>query len=66
MSLSYREIQRRLGTLKEPELWDLINEELKSTAPRVTVIERLHMRASMLRTTRERLQLLQAATSSTQ
>mgnify|MGYP003333522240 CR=1 FL=1 len=65
MNLSYREIYRKLPNLKEPELWDLINEELKNTAPRVTVIERLHMRASMLRTTRERLQLLQAATSST-
>ena len=65
MNLSYREIYRKLPNLKEPELWDLINDELKAKAPRVTVIERLHMRASMLRTTRERLQLLQAATSST-
>ena len=65
MNLSYREIYRKLPNLKEPELWDLINNELQSEAPRVTVIERLHMRASMLRTTRERLLLLNQATSTT-
>lgn len=62
MSLNWRELQRRLNTLTEEELWNLIEAELKGQR-RVSLIERMHMRAAALRTTRERLDLLKRATT---
>ena len=64
MTFSWRELQRRLNTLTEEELWNLIEAELNGQR-RVSLIERMHMRASALRTTRERLELLKRATRST-
>ena len=64
MTFSWRELQRRLNTLTEAELWNLIEAELNGQR-RVSLIERMHMRAAALRTTRERLELLKRATRST-
>lgn len=64
MTFSWRELQRRLNTLTEEELWNLIEAELNGQR-RVSLIERMHMRAAALRTTRERLELLKRATRST-
>ena len=60
--VNWRELQRRLNTLTEEELWNLIEAELKGQR-RVSLIERMHMRAAALRTTRERLDLLKRATT---
>ena len=60
--MNWRELQRRLNTLTEDELWNLIEAELNGQR-RVSLIERMHMRVSALRTTRERLELLKRATT---
>jgi phosphoserine phosphatase len=60
--VNWRELQRKLNQLTEQELWDLIEAELAGKR-RVTLIERMHMRAAALRTTRERLDLLKRATT---
>ena len=60
--MNWRELQRRLNTLTEDELWKLIEAELNGQR-RVSLIERMHMRVSALRTTRERLELLKRATT---
>jgi hypothetical protein len=62
--VNWRELQRRLNQLTESELWELIEAELAGKK-RVSLIERMHMRAAALRTTRERLDLLKRATCST-
>ena len=62
MNLSWRVLQQKLNQLTEQELWDLIEAELAGKR-RVTLIERMHMRAAALRTTRERLDLLKRATT---
>jgi hypothetical protein len=64
MNLSWRDLQRKLNQLTESELWNLIEAELNGQR-RVSLIERMHMRAAALRTTRERLELLKRATRST-
>ena len=45
-----------LRTFSEEQLWQLIEAELKGQQ-RWTVVERLHMRACVLRSTRERKDL---------
>jgi hypothetical protein len=62
MNLSWRDLQRKLNQLTEDELWQLIEAELVGKR-RVSLIERMHMRAAALRTTRERLDLLKRATT---
>ena len=62
MNLSWRVLQQKLNQLTEQELWELIEAELAGKR-RVTLIERMHMRAAALRTTRERLDLLKRATT---
>ena len=62
MTLNWRQLQKRLTTLTEDELWKLIEAELNGQR-RVSLIERMHMRVSALRTTRERLELLKRATT---
>lgn len=64
MNLSWRVLQQKLNQLTEDELWELIEAELAGKK-RVSLIERMHMRAAALRTTRERLDLLRRATRST-
>lgn len=60
--MNWRELQRKLNQLTEDELWELIEAELAGKK-RVSLIERMHMRAAALRTTRERLTLLKRATT---
>jgi hypothetical protein len=55
-------MQKRLTTLTESELCDLIEQELKSPAPRPTIALRLHQRLCTVRATRERLDLIQKLT----
>lgn len=47
----------KLRDFTEEELWNLIETELKGKK-RWTLIERLHMRVCVLRSTRERLELM--------
>ena len=54
---SWRAINRVLRDLTEEELQRMIEVEM-STHRRVVVVERLHQRLSAMRTTRERLALM--------
>jgi hypothetical protein len=50
-----------LRTFSEEQLWELIEAELKGLK-RWTVVERLHMRVCVLRSTRERKELMKRFT----
>lgn len=55
-------MQKRLTTMTESELCDLIDQELASSAPRPTIALRLHQRLCTVRSTRERLDLIRRLT----
>jgi hypothetical protein len=55
-------MQKRLTTLTERELCELIDQEVAAPAPRPTIALRLHQRFCMVRATRERLELIQKLT----
>ena len=57
MKLNWRQLNDRLHAMTEEEVLALLNEERKS-ARRVTFLERLHQRYTVLRATRERLEIL--------
>lgn len=58
--LTWRELNKRLLSLTEEEVLDLLNEEREGAA-RATILTRLHQRYSVLRNTRERMSLLKDA-----
>lgn len=58
--LTWRELNKRLLSLTEEEVLDLLNEEREGPA-RATILTRLHQRYSVLRNTRERMNLLKEA-----
>ena len=55
-------MQKRLTTLTENELCDLIAQEVAAAVPRPAIALRLHQRFCMVRATRERLELIQKLT----
>ena len=55
--ITWRGLNHVLTTLSEDELKKLIDEEVKN-GKRVRFIERLHQRFCVVRTTRERIELL--------
>ena len=55
-------MQKRLTTLTESEICNLIEQELASPTPRPTIALRLHQRFCTVRATRERLDLIQKLT----
>lgn len=57
---TWRELNKRLLSLTEEEVLDLLNAEREGQA-RATVLTRLHQRYSVLRSTRERMTLLKEA-----
>ena len=57
---TWRELNKRLLSLTEEEVLRLLNEEREGLA-RATVLTRLHQRYSVLRNTRERMNLLRNA-----
>jgi len=62
--MNWRELNARLGSLREDELEQLIHEELKGEK-RPTLLIRMHQRFSVLRSLRERREILNAATAQT-
>ena len=54
---SWRAVTRKLNAMSEDEVKAMLVDEMSSLR-RVTVVERLHQRFSMLRATRERLELM--------
>ena len=61
MGLSWRRLNEILSQLSEEQVLDMLNEERQSSR-RVTILERLHQRYTMLRAARERIELLKEAT----
>lgn len=62
MSINWRTLNARLGSLREDELEQMIREELKGER-RPTLLIRMHQRFTVLRNLRERREILNSATS---
>lgn len=62
MSLNWRTLNARLGSLREDELEGMIQEELRGER-RPTLLIRMHQRFTVLRSLRERREILNVATS---
>lgn len=60
MPNTWRELNQKLNLLSEEQVLQLLNDE-RIGARRVTVLERLHQRYTMLRASRERVELLKEA-----
>lgn len=58
--MNWRELNRKLSSFSEAEVLAMLNEE-RAGSKRVTILERLHQRYTMLRAARERIELLQEA-----
>lgn len=58
--MNWRQLNQQLNLLNEQEVLDLLNAE-RLGRRRVTFLERLHQRYTMLRCARERVQILQEA-----
>lgn len=60
MQLTWRKLNEELKTFDEQKVLDMLTHE-RGNAKRVVVLERLHQRYTMLRASRERIELLQEA-----
>lgn len=60
MKMTWREINKHLHTFTEEQLITLLDEE-RAGRRRASIMQRLHQRYSVLRTARERIELLQMA-----
>lgn len=60
--MNWRELNARLGSLREDELEQMIREEMKGER-RPTLLIRMHQRFTVLRSLRERREILSVATS---
>lgn len=60
MQLTWRKLNNELKTFDEQKVLDMLTHE-RGNAKRVVVLERLHQRYTVLRASRERIELLQEA-----
>ena len=60
MQITWRKLNSELKTFDEQKVLDMLNHE-RANAKRGVVLERLHQRYTMLRASRERIELLQEA-----
>jgi hypothetical protein len=58
--LSWRKLNDILSQLSEEQILTMLNEE-RTNSRRVSVLQRLHQRYTMLRCARERIELLKEA-----
>lgn len=58
--MQWRELNKKLNMLSEQEVLELLEQE-RQGARRVTFLERLHQRYTMLRGARERIELMKEA-----
>lgn len=58
--MNWRELNRKLSMLTEEQVLQMLNDE-RVGAKRVTVLQRLHQRYTVLRAARERVELLKEA-----
>ena len=60
MSLTWRSLNDKLYALTEAEVLKLLDDE-RGGSKRISILERLHQRYSVLRATRERIDILKEA-----
>jgi hypothetical protein len=60
LQLTWRKLNEELKTFDEDKVLDMLTHE-RANAKRVVVLERLHQRYTVLRASRERIELLQEA-----
>jgi hypothetical protein len=60
LQITWRKLNSELKTFDEQKVLDMLTHE-RTNAKRVVVLERLHQRYTMLRASRERIELLQEA-----
>jgi len=60
LQLTWRKLNEELKTFDEQKVLDMLTHE-RANAKRVVVLERLHQRYTVLRASRERIELLQEA-----
>jgi hypothetical protein len=60
LQLTWRKLNEELKTFDEDKVLEMLTHE-RANAKRVVVLERLHQRYTMLRASRERIELLQEA-----
>jgi hypothetical protein len=58
--MNWRELNQKLNLLTEDQVLQMLNDE-RIGARRVTILERLHQRYTMLRAARERVEILKEA-----
>jgi predicted transcriptional regulator len=58
--LSWRKLQAVLNQLTEEQVLAMLEEE-RATLKRASILERLHMKYSVLRTNRERIEIMKEA-----
>lgn len=58
--MNWRELNQKLNLLTEEQVLQLLNDE-RIGARRVTILQRLHQRYTMLRAARERVEILKEA-----
>ena len=59
-NISWRKLQAVLNQLSEAEVLAMLEDE-RQGARRASILERLHMRYSVLRTNRERIEIMKEA-----
>jgi hypothetical protein len=60
MTLNWRQLNQKLNLMTEDKVLQMLNDE-RIGARRVTILERLHQRYTMLRAARERVEILKEA-----
>jgi hypothetical protein len=60
LQITWRKLNSELKTFDEQKVLDMLTHE-RANAKRLVVLERLHQRYTMLRASRERIELLQEA-----
>jgi hypothetical protein len=58
--MNWRELNQKLNLMTEDQVLQMLNNE-RIGARRVTILERLHQRYTMLRAARERVEILKEA-----
>jgi hypothetical protein len=58
--MNWRELNQKLNLMTEDKVLQMLNDE-RIGARRVTILERLHQRYTMLRAARERVEILKEA-----
>jgi len=58
--MNWRELNQKLNLMTEDQVLQMLNDE-RIGARRVTILQRLHQRYTMLRAARERVEILKEA-----